>query len=374
MVSRPRSILLAALPIYSHPAANVRLCGRSQSGAESLIAVYCLPINRTLNQGDSAFDSHPQSTPSRFLVYFLYRQLNLHRETPVMTSQTGLLLLPLTLAVSLCAQTGAANHVVPIPSATEQEIAATDQANPYPVPQGIYAAPPTMSLIPHSPLAHAGSVWLRSTPNGLHIFGRVQASDDNFRWPRQKSEMLSSDHVEVWLAASPDVSMPDIGWGNQFGPNVLASGKDCAKLLTDINNGSVPQIAACERWYNQQTQYRQYLRRLFVRQWLIAGDESTGRAHVFEDFASAAWAGLSTSFFSEDLPGAFVALDVGALLAFGHHVIEQRAPVLARFPILVLDDDEGWIVVLRDDAAERAIAAEFGLGRHARPTERSALV
>lgn len=207
------------------------------------------------------------------------------------------------LAACLCAQTGAANRAaVSVPSATEQEIIATDQASPYPTPQGIYAAPPTFVLIPRSPRAHPGSIWLRSTENGLHIFGRIQASDENFRWPRQKSEVLTSDHVEVWLAASPDVTMPQIGWGNQFGANELASARDCAKLLTDINNGSAAQIAACERWYNQQILYRHFLRRLFVRQWLIAGADPTGQPHFFEDFASTAWAGLSSSFFSEDLP------------------------------------------------------------------------
>lgn len=93
--------------------------------------------------------------------------------------------------------------------------------------KGLFSTPPTLALIQHSPQARPGSIWLVSADDGLHIWGRVEAEEDGFRWPRQRSEMLSSDHIEVWLAASTEVKMPTIGWGNQFGTKGLASLKDC---------------------------------------------------------------------------------------------------------------------------------------------------
>ena len=70
----------------------------------------------------------------------------------------------------------------------------------------IYASPPTLTLVPHSPQAHPGSVWVRAIDDGLVVWGKVQVDREKIRWPQQKSEMLSSDHVEVWLATSPEVA------------------------------------------------------------------------------------------------------------------------------------------------------------------------
>ncbi len=167
------------------------------------------------------------------------------------------------------------------------------------VAQNIYASPPTLTLVPHSPQAHPGNVWVRATDDGLVVWGKVQVDEKDLRWPQQKSEMLSSDHVEVWLATSPEVPMPTIGWGNQFGTEELGGLKDCAGQ----NDNSGDQVAGeknCERWYGEQLQYREYLRRLFVRQWLIASSQNQTR--FFEDFATTAYAGLSANLFRDNLP------------------------------------------------------------------------
>lgn len=107
--------------------------------------------------------------------------------------------------------------------------------------------------------------------DGFHVWGKIEADEQGFHWPQQKSEMLSSDHIEVWLATSPEVSLPPIGWGNQFGATELASLKNCADQVDPHSGEPASGAKNCERWYNEQLQYRQYLRRLFVRQWLIAG-------------------------------------------------------------------------------------------------------
>ncbi len=190
--------------------------------------------------------------------------------------------------------------VVVVPHATLEEVGAAQNGFQDIAPKGIFLTPPTMTLIPHSPQAHPGSIWLRSSDDGLHIWGRVEADEDSFRLPQQKSEMLSSDHIELWLAASPEVPMPTIGWGHQFGTEKLDSLKDCA---ADIRGNGAAGMKKCERWYGEQVQYRQYLQRLFVRQWLIGGGAWTAQpTHFFEDFASTAYAGLKSNFFRENLP------------------------------------------------------------------------
>lgn len=168
--------------------------------------------------------------------------------------------------------------------------------------QDIYATPPSLPLITRGSQPHSGAIWLRSTDDGLHVWGKIEADEKGFHWPQQKSEMLSSDHIEVWLATSPEVSMRPIGWGNQFGATELASLKDCADQVDPHSGEAASGAKNCERWYNEQLQYRQYLRRLFVRQWLIAGYDYPGKDRSFEEFATTAYAGLSASLFPEDLP------------------------------------------------------------------------
>jgi hypothetical protein len=171
------------------------------------------------------------------------------------------------------------------------------------IPKDVYATPATMDLIPKEAGAHTGKVWVRSTDDGLQIWGQVQVNDNDLHWPQEKSEMLSSDHIEIWLAASKDVSMPPVGYGNQFVENHLKSAADCTPLENEEGPGSPrsPKIANCERWYNEQLQYRKQFQRLFVRQWLAASSEGV-QGRIFEDFASTAFANLKTGFYEEELP------------------------------------------------------------------------
>jgi len=215
------------------------------------------------------------------------------------------LLVPLVMASAASAQTAPqSSGVVSVPGATVRQINESRNRDPGADPRGVYATPPSLTLIPHSAQAHPGRIWIRSTGEGLHLFGRVEADADGFRWPKQKSEMLSSDHVEVWLAASPEVSMPLIGWGNQFGTTELTSVKDCTPKAESQAAAMASSDSNCEGWYNEQVQYRQQLRRLFARQWLIAVDARAFKPRVIEDFASSAWRGLTESLFPDDLPTA----------------------------------------------------------------------
>ena len=204
----------------------------------------------------------------------------------------GVLLLVFAFASSVLAQSQNEEviHVAPIAPA---EVNRAFQG------QEIYSAPPTLPLIPNSPQAHHGNVWLRTTEDGLHIWGKVDRDDQEIRWAQQKSEILSSDHVEVWLAAATEVAMPAIGWGNQFGMDYLKSQEDCADVTDSHTGDKASGRRNCERWYEEQRGYTQQLRRLFVRQWLITGNWPT---HCFEEFASSAYDSLTASLFPEDVP------------------------------------------------------------------------
>lgn len=168
--------------------------------------------------------------------------------------------------------------------------------------QEIHSTPPTLPLIPNSPQAHHGNVWLRTTEDGLHIWGKVDRGDQEIRWAQQKSEILASDHVEVWLAGATDVAMPAVGWGNQFGMQELKSQNDCADATDSHTGDKASGTRNCERWYEEQRRYRQQFRRLFARHWLITGSNYSGPTHSFEEFASSAYDNLTASLFPENLP------------------------------------------------------------------------
>lgn len=128
--------------------------------------------------------------------------------------------------------------------------------------------PPDITLIPQGEGARHGRVWVRIVGDGLLIAGEVDGGPPSF--PQDKNEILAKDHVEVWLAASRDVDMPEVGWANYFGETTLPRGSDSC---VDLPAGPQEQSDAekkCRDWAERQFRYRRYLRRLFVRQWLVA--------------------------------------------------------------------------------------------------------
>lgn len=201
------------------------------------------------------------------------------------------LVLVATPCVLAHSQTQEATHVPPI--AKDAVVRAF---------QDIYSTPPTLPLIPNSPQAPHGNVWLRTTEDGLHIWGKVDRRDQEIRWAQQKSEILTSDHVEVWLAAASDVQMPAVGWGNQFGMQELKSANDCSDFGDSQTGEKGAGAKNCQRWYEEQRRYREQFRRLFMRQWLITSNNYGGATRSVEEFASGAYDNLSASLFPEDLP------------------------------------------------------------------------
>ncbi|HZP05122.1 MAG TPA: hypothetical protein VFB43_09490 [Terracidiphilus sp.] len=159
----------------------------------------------------------------------------------------------------------------------------------------------TMQLIPQGDGAHPGSVWIGYGDKGLSVTVLVHTSDNDLHWPREKSDMLAGDHVEIWLAAANTVSLPPVGWGSQFGTQTLASAADCSQLSDDFGSANFSG-KNCVNWYNQQLAYRKQLEHLFVRQWLMAGVAVGNQGHSFEDFATTAYTSLKAGYFANELP------------------------------------------------------------------------
>lgn len=143
---------------------------------------------------------------------------------------------------------------------------------------------PTFKLSPQGPGARDGSIWVSSSPTGLLIEGAIDGPKP--MWPTTPEEMLSKDHVEVWLAAEPEVRLPSIGWVGRSGPENLDDEDDCNQ------ESDVKKIPACKNWFKEQLAYRAQFKRLFARQWLLAGspdgDGDYYSLHETETYANSA--------------------------------------------------------------------------------------
>lgn len=134
------------------------------------------------------------------------------------------------------------------------------------------STPPDVKLMPHGNGARNGRLWLRADYSGLYVIGQVDGGQPEF--PHSKSEMLSKDHIEVWLAGTPDLDLPEVGWGNQFQDEILPKGEEsCADWASQqaLNKGADAE-KKCRTWAALQVRYRPYFKRLFLRQWLLAPD------------------------------------------------------------------------------------------------------
>jgi len=156
--------------------------------------------------------------------------------------------------------------------------------------------PADLTLTPHGEGARHGQIWLQNIGFGFLIVGQVDGARPEF--PRNKNLILEKDHVEIWLADGKDPDLPPIGWGNQFGETTLPHGADsCAEWAhKGLAPDTSPAEKRCRTWADDQVHYRTYLRRLFVRQWLVTPD------YAVESFATPAFDQI-TKRFASDKPG-----------------------------------------------------------------------
>lgn len=132
-------------------------------------------------------------------------------------------------------------------------------------------------LIPSRPGARSGSMHIAGAKEGLVVRGEIGGGPPDFA--KTAAAMPQKDHVEIWVAASSDPELPEIGWGNQFGM-MTCKGEE----LTDEAK------KACPKFTRDMTAYRRQFRRLFVRQFQLAPDIAA------ETFATPAYNDIATRY------------------------------------------------------------------------------
>jgi hypothetical protein len=205
---------------------------------------------------------------------------------------------------------------------------------------------PTFELLPQSPSARRGRIWITNSTFGLTIQGEVDGPKP--AWPSARPEILSKDHIEVWLAAEPKLTLPPIGWGNQFGENHLASENAC-----NAADAHIEKPDACKAWFHRQVKYREQFNRLFVRQWLLAGNPANALGQSVESYAQPALQNIAANFFAEYAPTAIApALNDGIQIrllpymsAQAKYAFEIDVPYSAFPPVPALSVRDLWIMV-----------------------------
>jgi TonB family protein len=158
--------------------------------------------------------------------------------------------------------------------------------------------PPDITLVPRGAGARHGQLWIRtvsSYPNvGLCIAGKVDGGQPFF--PHARDLILSKNHIEIWLAGSRDVDLPEMGWNAQSEQVKLPKGAEsCADWANNAVGEAGDLVKGCQEWAASQVRYRQYFQRLFVRQWLLAPDDQ------IESFATPAFAHIAGSYTRDQL-------------------------------------------------------------------------
>ncbi|MBV9761844.1 MAG: hypothetical protein JO340_14880 [Acidobacteriaceae bacterium] len=125
---------------------------------------------------------------------------------------------------------------------------------------------PTLRLVPQATGARAGAVRITKDDAGLVIDGSVTGPFPEFA--KSQSDLMTGDHVELWLNLVRNPELPPLGWGHQFGDELLPKGEEsCSEVLKDKR----PEAQAnCQSWAKAQSARRTYFRRLFTRQWQMA--------------------------------------------------------------------------------------------------------
>jgi hypothetical protein len=152
----------------------------------------------------------------------------------------------------------------------------TEKFNPNSIAQNV--APPDAVNLVAAGGGLTGKIWFRQGDEGLLIYGKVNAKRPQL--PRIPLEIRTHSHIDLWISGAGSVSMPEIGWGSQFGYT------NCEEYLANNEKREKGAAEKCRNWSAQQEAYRNHLRKLFVRRWRLAPKISK------EDFATPAYADI----------------------------------------------------------------------------------
>jgi len=215
------------------------------------------------------------------------------------------------------------------------------------ISSALKGAPPDLKLLSKEPGSRTGQLWIRNLGNALLIAGQIDGDAPQF--PRNKNEILSKDHIEVWLATTPDVPLPPVGWGHQFGEQLLPRGPDsCAEWVKGSNPDASDRNERekeCRTWAAKQQQYRMAFKKLFVRQWLLTPDFSS------ESYATPAYELITAKYAPDPKTDAGQALtmlqpkgEVHMTYASGYN-FQIQIPYSAFPPVNTLELKNLWLMV-----------------------------
>jgi hypothetical protein len=183
-----------------------------------------------------------------------------------------------------------------------------------PAPHDWRAKPSTFNLITVDPRARSGKVWIRKSAEGLVVAGQVDGPPPDF--PPSAAGLMTKDHVEIWLAVTPNPEFDTMVWDYRQGSIALPEGeKSCPDAAAE---GDIPEeererwVENCQKWVRWQRSYRAQLTRLFARQWQLAPQAG---AETFAQPALRTLANLSQNPSDQQLAPWPKALDAPRLLA-----------------------------------------------------------
>lgn len=97
-------------------------------------------------------------------------------------------------------------------------------------------------------------LWIGQIPEGLVVAAEI----------RSGVEPDGNATLRIGLGGGREVAFPPIGWGHQFGFEVMADSTGCS----DLEFGTADP-AGCEAWFSRQRTYREALPALFEREWRV---------------------------------------------------------------------------------------------------------
>ncbi len=102
-------------------------------------------------------------------------------------------------------------------------------------------------------------IWIGQVDDGLVVAAEIRGA----------ATPSESDVLSVLLAGSEDPQFPAIGWGHQFGFEVLADSTACSESASDFEGDP------CVAWFAEQRAHRDRIRPLFQRRWQLQLDNAS---------------------------------------------------------------------------------------------------
>ena len=119
---------------------------------------------------------------------------------------------------------------------------------------GEWRARPIDRILPAIGRIPQALVWVGQAAEGLVVAAEIRSGVD----PDEDATL------RIGLRGAGDIELPPVGWGHQFGFEVLASPEDCA-----AREFGDEDPAACEAWFRRQQDFRASLPPLFEREWRL---------------------------------------------------------------------------------------------------------